>query len=144
MPAVEWCPTHDDLLEQTNLLRHSDVIITPGSSWVLEAAIFDRPTIVPVYSDLQPDHAAALFDRWTLARHFRPLVESKCVQITRSFPETKTAIEEAFVNPKRYAAGRKAIVDQYVYYSDGRSSQRVAEWIAKVARTATPGKPQGY
>lgn len=144
MPAVEWCPTHDDLVEQTNLLRHSDVIITPGSSWVLEAAIFDRPTIVPVYSDLQPDHATALFDRWTLARHFRPLVESNCVQITRSFPETKTAIEEAFVNPKRYAAGRKAIVNKYVYHCDNRSSQRVAEWIANVARTVKPGKPQGY
>jgi CDP-glycerol glycerophosphotransferase (TagB/SpsB family) len=144
MPAIEWCPMHQDLIEQTNLLRHSDVIITPGSSWVLEAAIFDRPTVVPVYSDLQPEHAAALFDRWALTKHFRRLVDNKYVQITRSFTETKMAIEETFVNPKRYAEGRKAIVDQYVYYSDSQSGQRVAEWIANVAKSVTPGRPRGY
>jgi hypothetical protein len=54
MPGLMWCPSQKDLIEQTSLLRHSDVILTPGSSWVLEAAIFDTPTIVPVYSDLQP------------------------------------------------------------------------------------------
>jgi hypothetical protein len=59
MPTIEWCPNRQDLIEQINLLRHSDVINTPRSSWVLEAAIFDRPTVVPVYSDRQPEHAAA-------------------------------------------------------------------------------------
>ncbi len=144
MPGIMWCPIQKDLLEQTNLLRYSDVIITPGSSWVLEAAIFDRPTVIPVYSDLQPEHAAALFDRWTLAKHYRPLVENKYVQITRSFQETKTAIEDALSNPNQYAAGRKALVDQYVYYRDNRSSQRLAEWIANVAKTTIPGKPRGF
>lgn len=144
MPGVRWCPNQQDLIEQVNLLRHSDVILTPGSSWVLEAAIFDTPTIVPTYSDLQPDHAAAQIVRWTLARHYKQLVEKKWVSVTRSFQETKTALEDAFTNPKQYAAGRKSIVDQYVYHSDSRSSQRVAEWIANVARTVKPGRPRGF
>jgi hypothetical protein len=143
MPGVMWCPNQQDLVEQVNLLRHSDVILTPGSSWVLEAAIFDTPTIVPTYSDLQPDHAAAQIGRWTLARHYKPLVEKHWVSVTRSYQETKKALEEAFANPQQYAAGRKSIVEQYVYYPDGHSSQRVAEWIANVARTVTPGKPRG-
>ena len=144
MPGLMWCPSRADLLEQTNLLRHSDVIITPGSSWVLEAAVFDRPTVVPVYSELQPDHAAALFDQWTLARHYRPLVEKKYVQITRSFQETHTALEEAFARPQKYSAGRKAIVDQYVCYPDNRSHHRLAHWIARIAEVARPGQPRGF
>lgn len=144
LPVINWCPNRCDLIEQTNLLRHSDAIVTPGSSWGLEAAIFDTPTIVPVYSDRQPDHAAAQFDRWTLARHYKPLVENKWVPITRSYKETKTAIEEAFTQPGKFASGRKAIVASYVYYRDHGSSQRVAEWIAEVARTAEPGKPRGF
>lgn len=144
MPGIMWCPSKKDLIEQTNLLRHSDVIITPGSSWVLEAAIFDTPTVVPFYSDLQPDHAAAEFERWTLARHFKPLAENNWVPITRSYQETRSAIEEAFTRSSKYAKGRKAIVDNYVYYRDLCSSRRVAEWIADVARTAQPGKPKGY
>lgn len=143
MPTVMWCPNRQDLIEQNNLLRHSDVIITPGSSWVLEAAIFDRPTVVPVYSDRQPDHAAAQFARWTLVRHFKPLAENQWVPILHSYEETKKAIEEAFTVPQKYATGRRAIVDNYVYYRDSCSSQRAAEWIAKVARTATPGLPRG-
>jgi len=144
MPGIMWCPSREDLIEQTNLLRHSDVIVTPGSSWVLEAAIFDKPTVVPIYSDLQPDHAAADLVRWTLARHFKPLAENDWVPITRSYVETKSAIEEAFTRPSKYAKGRRAIVENYVFYCDGRSRERVVEWIAGAARSVKSGKPRGY
>jgi hypothetical protein len=144
MPGIMWCPNREDLLEQINLLRHSDVIVTPASSWVLEAAIFDTPMVVPIYSDFQPDHAAAQFVRWTLARHFKPLAENNWLPITHSYEETKTAIDEAIKRPSKYSAGRKAMVDHYIYHRDSGSSQRVAEWIAKVAKTVVPGKPQGF
>jgi len=144
MPGVMWCPNQQDLVEQTNLLRHSDVIVTPTSSWVLEAAIFDTPTVVPVYSDLQPDHAAAQLVRWSLTRHYKPLVQNNWVPITRSFQETRTAIEEAFTQPGKYANGRKTIVDNYVYYRDHDSSRRVAQWIANIAKNAQHGRPLGY
>jgi hypothetical protein len=143
MPGVMWCPTQQDLMEQVNLLRHSHAILTPGSSWVLEAAIFDTPTIVPTYSDLQPDHAAAQIQRWTLARHYKPLIQNKWVSVTGSYRETRVSLEEAFMKPKEYAKGRRAIVEQYVYYPDSRSHHRVAEWIANVASTIVPGKPRG-
>jgi hypothetical protein len=143
IPGITWCPNHRDLIEQTNLLRHSDVIVTPASSWVLEAAIFDTPTVVPLYSELQPDHAAAQFG-WALDRHFKPLAENKWVPITHSYLETLNALEETFHRPNKYAEGRKAIVKNYVYYRDGRSCQRVAEWIAGFAERAQPGKPTGF
>jgi hypothetical protein len=144
MPGLMWCPTREDLIEQTNLLRHSDVIVTPASSWVLEAAIFDTPTVVPVYSDLQPTHATALFDSWTLARHYKPLVENKWVPITRSYDDTRMAIEEALTTPRNDADGRKALVDNYVYYRDCDSSRRIARWIANIAHTTQPGRPRGF
>lgn len=144
LPGTGWCPNRHDLQEQTNLLRHSDVVVTPGSSWALEAALHDTPTVVPVYSDLQPDHAAAQFQRWTLARHFKRLVDNSWVPVTRSYAETLTAIEEACVNPGKFDKGRQAIVDQYAYYRDCGSSARVAQWIADVAQAARPGAPRGY
>lgn len=144
MPGIMWCPSRQDLLEQTNLLRHSDVIVTPASSWVLEAAIFDTPIVVPVYSDLQPEHAAAQFVRWTLARHYKRLNENKWIAVTRSYEETAQAIEETFTRRSKYSEGRKAIVEHYVYYRDNGSHQRVAEWIAAIAGAAQPGKPRGF
>jgi hypothetical protein len=109
----------------------------------LEAAIIDTPTIVPTYSDQQPDHAAAQIGRWTLARHYKPLVENKWVCVTHSYQETKAAVIEALTNPKQYAAGRTSIVERYVCFSDHESSRRVAEWIAGVANAVRPGKPRG-
>lgn len=143
MPGMGFCPLREDLIEQINLLRHSDVIVTPASSWVLEAAIFDTPTVVPVYSDLQPDHAAAQFKSWTLARHFKPLLDHQWVPVTRSYDETRAAIEEALTRPSKYCMGRKAITENYIHFLNGGSCERVAKWIASIAGTVRPGKPQG-
>jgi hypothetical protein len=119
------------------------VIVTPGSSWVLEAAIFDTPTVAPLYSDFQPDHAAAQFG-WALDRHLKPLAEKNWVPITRSREQTQTAIEEAITQPTKYASARKSIVDNYIYYRDSHSSRRVAEWIARISESAQPGRPRGF
>jgi hypothetical protein len=143
LPGIMWCPNTRDLIEQTNLLKHSDVVITPASSWVLEAAIFDTPTVVPAYSDLQPEHVAAQLDRWTLVRHFKPLVKNNWVPVTRSYEETRTAIEEALTTPAKYSSGRAAIVNNYIYYQDGKSCERVAQWIGRIAETTQPGNPRG-
>lgn len=143
IPGITWCPTRKDLLQQVNLLRHSNVVVTPASSWALEAAIFDTATVVPVYSDLQPWHAAAQFEQWTLARHFKPLLEQNLLPITRSYMETKTAIEEAITHRSKYSEARKTIVNQYIHHSDSGSCGRAAEWIARVAETSCPGSPVG-
>jgi hypothetical protein len=144
MPGILWCPNRQDLVEQTNLLRYSDVIVTPTSSWGLEAAIFDRPTVAPVYSDLQPDHAKAQFDEWSLARHYKPIVENNWLPITRSYEETRKSIEDGITDPAKYASGRKSIVENYIYYRDNFSSHRVAAWIADIARSTRNGKTWGF
>lgn len=135
MPTIGWYTSREDILHQANLLQHSDVIVTPGSSWAVEAAVFDTPTVVPVYSDIQPAHAKAQFDDYTLAKHFRPLAENNWVPICRSYEQTRAEIVAALTNCEKYRAGRTAIVDNYVYYRDNNSYRRVAEWIAQMART---------
>ncbi len=142
MPGIMWYPSRQDLLEQANLLRYANVVITPGSSWVLEAAVFDTPTVAAVYSDLQPEHIAAQFG-WALERHFKPLARNNRVPITRSYEETLRAVEEAFTKREKYAKARQALAQDYVYYRDGACSQRVAQWIAESAVTSKPGKPVG-
>ncbi|MBN1202576.1 MAG: CDP-glycerol glycerophosphotransferase family protein [Anaerolineae bacterium] len=135
MPAIGWYPTRDDLVHQTNLLKHSDVIVTPGSSWAIEGAILDTPTVVPVYSDIQPDHAKAQFDAYHLTRHFKPLAENDWVPICRSYQQLQDEIVDQLTQRDKYAAGREAIVDNYVYYRDANSARRVANWVAQTAKT---------
>jgi hypothetical protein len=141
--AIGWCPLKNDIVQQANLLKHSDVVVTPASSWALEAAIFDTPTVCPVYSDIQPELAAAEWERGTLVRHFKPLADNHWIPITRSYEETRHEVEAAIKNPGGFAAGRKAIVDSYIYFRDGESAGRVAAWIATNARQAVDGKLRG-
>lgn len=131
MPAMGWYVDRDALREQTAILQHSDAIVTPGSSWTIEAAIFDTPTVVPVYSDLQPDHAREQFDGYTLSMHYRPIVERGWVPIARSFEETRRALVEAITRPETYRQARRELVDAYVHFQDGDSMERVARWIAR-------------
>jgi hypothetical protein len=142
MPGITWYPSRKDLIEQAALLRYGTVIVTPGSSWTLEAAAFDTPTVAPAYSDFQPDHASAQFG-WALDRHFKPIATNNWVPLTHSYQETRKEIEEAFTNRDKYSGGRKAIVENYICYQDGRSCQRVAQWIADIAHNVQLGKTTG-
>lgn len=135
MPTIGWYTDHNDIKHQTNLLKHSDVIVTPASSWVLEAAIFDTPTVVPVYSDIQPDHAKAQFDEFTLVRHFQPLINNNWIPICRSYDQLRNEMIEAITKPEKHAQARKEMVDNYIYHRDGKSARRVAEWIARIAQS---------
>ncbi len=130
MPGIGWYTSEEDYRLQVNILKHSDVIVTPGSSWTIEAAIFDTPVVVPVYSTLQPEHAAAQFDRFTLARHFKPILENGWVPITRSPEETEREMAAFLESPGKGRDRRKQLVDNYVHFRDGKSAQRVARWIA--------------
>jgi hypothetical protein len=136
LPAIGWCPSRRDLLIQASILKYSDVVVTPASSWCIEAAILDTPTIVPVYSDTQPLHARIEFDDNTLSSYFRPLVEQGWVPICRSYDELRTKLVEAMNGRHWFAKERSAIVDEYVHFRDANSCARVAAWIAERAASA--------
>jgi len=132
LPGIGWYTDKEDYRLQINILKHADVIITPGSSWTIEAAIMDTPVVVPVYSTLQPEHAAAQFDRYTLARHFKPILQNQWVPITRTAEETEREVAHALEDPDSGKGLRKELVDNYVQYQDGKASERVARWMANI------------
>jgi hypothetical protein len=133
LPAIGWCPSRSDLVFQTNILKHSDVVVTPASSWSIEAAIFNTPTVAPVYSDIQPLHAKVQFADHTLREHFRPLVEHGWVPICYSYEECRAMLAEAIEGRQWFKHERGAIVDEYVQFRDSKSCARVAAWIAQRA-----------
>lgn len=128
MPNIGWYISKEDMIEQINILAHSDIIVTPGSSWVIEAAIFDTPTVVTFYSTLQPEHAKLQYGSY-LSRHHAPIAKNKWVPICYSFKETQKELLDSLSNPSYYSSERKALVENYVEFTDGMSSDRIANWI---------------
>jgi hypothetical protein len=137
MPAIGWCPSRDDIVTQTNILRHSSAVVTPGLSWVIESAVFDTPAVVPAYSEIQPLQAEERFHDLATRKHFLPLVENRWVPICTSYEDCRAELTNAITNPGAFRQQRKAIVDSYVHFQDARSCQRVANWISE-RLTGTP------
>src|SRR5690606_29255115 len=73
VPGLGWTPTREETILAGNLLRHADVLLSPGSTMCIEAAIFDTPTVVPVFNDYMPEQFAAYFESTWLQQHFRRL-----------------------------------------------------------------------
>lgn len=132
-PALTWYMNRDDVVLVGNMLRHADVVITPGSTITLEAAIFDRPTIVPIFHPYQPERARKYFNTWVLGKHFGRIERLDLVPIIREKADFVLAIRKALSEPTWYRAQREKLVRDYVHFTDGNSTQRLADYALRIA-----------
>jgi CDP-glycerol glycerophosphotransferase (TagB/SpsB family) len=134
VPGLGWTPTREETILAGNLLRHADVLISPGSTMCVEAAIFDTPTVVPVFNEYMPEVFDAYFERTWLQQHFRRLYQNDWVPIVRSRVAMIAAVQHALRESGWYAAGRKQIRDEFLGPLDGRATNRLADIILAAAK----------
>jgi hypothetical protein len=100
----------------------------------VEAAIFDTPTVVPVFNEYMPEVFDAYFERTWLQQHFRRLYQNDWVPIVRSRVAMIAAVQHALRESGWYAAGRKQIRDEFLGPLDGRATNRLADIILAAAK----------
>jgi hypothetical protein len=132
IPTLGWTMTRDDVVFMANLLRHSDVVISPGSTITIETAIFDTPTIVPIFNAYQPELNKEQYDRH-LSTHFKRLADLDLIPIVREPEGLISAINCALADKTWYREQRTQLVHDYIHFTDGRSVIRLVEWIVKLA-----------
>lgn len=132
IPSLAWTMTREEVYFVGNLLRHSDVVISPGSTITIETAIFDTPTVVPVFHTYQPELGKLQFDQH-FTRHFQRLQELDLVPVVQTPEALREAIAKALSDRTWYSAQRARLVKDYVFYTDGKSTQRLAELISRLA-----------
>jgi len=132
-PALTWYMTRDDVVLMANMLRHADVVVTPGSTVTLEAAIFDRPTVVPIFHQYQPERAQDYFSTWVLGKHFGRIDELDLVTIVRRAEDFAAAITRCLEEPDWYREKRAQLVEDYVGFTDGRSTERLVTLAVSLA-----------
>jgi len=129
-PGVGWYLDRAGIEEQHGLLSHSDLMVTPGSSWAIEAAICKTPVLMPVYSTLQPQHARAQFDSWHLATHFKPIAELDLLPILRSREDFMDHVRDVM-------AGRLSVKEDLERLGNliggplGGAGDSVADWLLR-------------
>jgi hypothetical protein len=133
IPTLGWTMTRQDVQFMANLLRHSDVVVSPGSTITIETAIFDTPTVVPIFHTYQPELANEQYG-FHLAKHFKRLAELDLVPIIRNPEDLIPAINRALTDRSWYQAQREQLVKDYIGYTDGKSTERLVNLIEKITR----------
>lgn len=135
IPTIGWNMNLKQVKQVGKLMKHSDVVISPGSTITIETAIFNTPTIVPVFHHYQPESGVIIFN-YHFETHFKRLKEEKLVPFVYIKDELPTAINNALKNPNEYIKQSKQLADDYIHYYDGKSTERIAVLINKVVNEA--------
>jgi len=136
-PGIRWWPSQEEVVLAGNLLRHADVCLSPGSTMAVEPAIFDTPTIVPIFNRYMPEEYGRFFDRFWMSRPFGVLAQRKLVPFVRSVDEMTEAVGRALADPSWMRKERGVIREELLGPLDGRSTERLAEATIRAANVAS-------
>ena len=125
----------EKVIMMANMINHSDLVISPGSTVLLESAIFDRPTLFPMFHDFQPERASAYFNQWVLGKHFERIKNLDLVPIIDDSKHFSSMINKSFENPNWYSDQRKQLVRDYIQFTDGNSTKRLADTVLDLANS---------
>jgi hypothetical protein len=132
-PGLRWWPSRQEVTFAGNLLRHADVCVSPGSTMTVEAAIFDTPTVVPVFNPAIPDEYDRFFEENWLNKHLRFLMQDDRVCLARSADEAVGGVRRALADRSWLAEGRRDVRERLLGPLDGRATERLAEVVVRSA-----------
>ena len=136
MPNMSFSPTREDAILAASILKHARLLISPGSTMVLEASIFKTPALVPVYNDKQPEVWKEFFENACLPWHFKNLVENNWVNLCHSDSEFETLFFDLWNNPQKTNQQSSDLEVNYISYRDGKAVDRLAQQLVKLATRA--------
>lgn len=122
--------TTRDMVHLINTLYHADVIVTAGSTMMIDAVMFDKPTItiafdgkssVPYWSS-----CARFYDHFT---HIMELLKTGGVQLVKTPDELALRLNSYLANPSKDAEGRRLIRERFGDPMDGASGKRLARVV---------------
>jgi hypothetical protein len=130
IPSLGWTMSRADVIAVANLLHYANVVISPGSTITIETAIFDTPTVVPLFHTYQPELGKQQYD-FHLRNHFKRLSELDLVPFVNTPEELLSAVNRAMADKSWYQKQRLQLIKDYIYFTDGCSTQRLVELIVQ-------------
>jgi CDP-glycerol glycerophosphotransferase (TagB/SpsB family) len=131
--SLRWNPGRDEMVQLANTLRHSDVVLSFMSTITIEAAILDRPIINVEFSTSQPELYQQRLVRHASPKHYRYILERDGMKRARNPEELLMAIRSYLEDAEQEREGRRRIAQDLTFQLDGRSSERLAELMIRLA-----------
>ncbi len=139
-PTIAWepswlTPKYEDSYALVNSLRHSAVGINVASTIALELCMFDKPVINVGYNPESVGEDVVSYARYYDFDHYKPIVDSRAVEVAYSKEEMKRMLEKAFTHPDERKNERRELITQMFDSSlDGKSGLRVGMKLLELAK----------
>lgn len=138
-PKIEWeeawlTPKFEDSYALVNTLRHCSLGLNVASTISLELCMFNKPVINIGFNPQSVGADVLKYADYYEFDHYKPVVESGAIQVAWSRAEMAALIKECLENPLQRENQRKALIEKMFGSTlDGKSSERVAETLLKLA-----------
>lgn len=116
-----WNPSFEDVRHLAATLKYADVLLNMCSTISIEAAIFDTPVI-----NVNLDKKLSIFYLYT---HFSRIINTGGTRLAGTREELIDIVNMYLNDPGLDRNGRKKIVAEQCYYTDGFAGKRIANYI---------------
>ncbi len=123
---LAWDLPKSDNEHLANLLAASDVVITPCSTLVIDAACAETPIINVFFDGDQPVSPQWSANRFRNYTHYEKILRSGGIGIADTVDQFIRLVNEYIRNPEKDRAGREAIIQQQLGRLDGLAGERTA------------------
>lgn len=134
-----WVPLAEEDYERASTLKNTDVLLTSGSSIILDAACFDLPVVNLAYDcglDLPPWLSVKRFFRYV---HAQPVEQENATWMVHNDDELRTALAECVNHPEKRREERRRLLVRAVTHTDGKTCER---WTKAVTDYLSAGAPR--
>jgi hypothetical protein len=134
-----WIPLADEDYERASTLKNTDVLLTSGSTIILDAACFDLPVVNLAYDcglALPPWLSVKRFFRYV---HAQPVEQENATWMVHNDDELRAALAECVNHPEKRREERRRLLVRAVTHTDGKTCER---WVNAVTDYLAAGAPR--
>ena len=113
-----------DYVNTKMTLKYCDVCVSIASTMSVEAMVFDKPVINIGF--------AGEWSTILTFPHYQPLIEWGGVQVARDMDDLKNHLERYLKDPSLDEEGRKKVLREVMYPTDGKSYLHSVDFLAEI------------
>lgn len=127
--GVDWDMSREELKHLKNTLYHMSVLVSYATSLSVDAACFDKPVININFEIQKGQPSLKTPTRRYDTEHYRKALASGGIRLALNRQELVEWIRKYINNPELNREGRKRLVEEQCFKTDGQAGRRIAECI---------------